>query len=118
MGQMGTLHDEDRLDTYELVMRMIDSIGCLPEGRLEEASSIMETSRSYLSQIMRRKRIATIDRCMVWANRLYTKAGVKVTVTVTPDRKIFYSVRHGKNNSVDGCIRPINKRKIIPPDKR
>ncbi len=118
MGQMGTLHSEDRLDTYELVLRMMDSIGCLPEGRLEEASTILETSRSYLSEIMRRKKIPTIDRCLVWANRLYTKVGVKVTVTVTPDRKIYYSVRHGKNSSVDGCIRPINKRKIVPPNKR
>jgi len=46
---------------------------------------------------------------LIWANRLYRKTGIRVVLTCTPDRKIYYSIINDKMERTDGVCGPIKE---------
>ena len=100
-----TYGPEERLDTYEVIYKMTNLIGGLRKGKLSSTARLYGTSRSRLGAILKRNAPApTIDTLMIWISRLYRKTGVKVTLTITPDMRIYYSIRSSKTDKVDGVI--------------
>ena len=96
---------EERLDTYEVVDKMTNLIGGLRRGRLSATARLYGTSRSRLDSILKRTASApTLDTLIIWIGRLYRKTGVKVVLTITPDMRIYYSIRNEKDEKVDGVI--------------
>tara|TARA_Y100000114_G_scaffold98554_2_gene91735 strand:- start:2636 stop:2977 length:342 start_codon:yes stop_codon:yes gene_type:complete len=96
---------DERVDTHEIVYKMTQIIGGLKRGNLSKTARIYGTSRSRLDSILRRKAPApTLDTLSIWIGRLYRRTGVRVVLTVTPDMRIYYSIRDQRNERLDGVI--------------
>ena len=96
---------EERLDTYEVIYKMTNLIGGLKKGNLARTARLYGTSGSRLDSIIKRTVPApTLDTLIIWVGRLYRKTGVKVVLTITPDMRIYYSIRSDKDDKVDGVI--------------
>jgi|TARA_R100000081_G_C4813555_1_gene173023 hypothetical protein len=105
MDKADQVEDFERTDTFEVVYKMTNMMGGLKKGRLAKTARIYGTSRSRLDSILKRKSPApTLDTLSIWIARLYRKTGIKVVLTITPDMRIYYSIRSERNEKVDGVV--------------
>jgi|TARA_R110000824_G_scaffold261124_2_gene449742 hypothetical protein len=101
------IEDYERIDTFQLVFQMTQTLGGLRKGNLSKMAYIYGTSRSRLRSILKREaRAPTLDTVVSWMSRVYRMTGTKVVLTVTPDLKMHYSIIDSTAGSIDGVIVP------------
>ena len=96
---------KEKVDTYEIIYKMTNSINGLAKGNLTRTANIYGTSRNRLRDILKRRvSPPTLDTLCVWINNLYVKTGVRVVITLTPDFKTYYSIIDDRKNKIEGVI--------------
>mgnify|MGYP003113078374 FL=1 len=95
----------EKVDTYEIIYKMTNSINGLAKGNLSRTAEIYGTSRNRLSDILKRRvSPPTLDTLCIWINNLYVKTGVRVVITLTPDFKTYYTIVDARKNKIEGII--------------
>jgi|TARA_R100000664_G_scaffold1793_1_gene4656 hypothetical protein len=107
MEKSDQIEDYERIDTFQLVFQMTQSMGGLQKGKHSKMAYIYGTSRSRLRSILNREAKApTLDTVVSWMHRVYRLTGMKVVLTITPDLKMHYSILSQNQERIDGMIVP------------
>jgi len=107
MNDHDQIEDYERIDTFQLVFQMTQTLGGLQKGNHSKMAYVYGTSRSRLRSILNREaRAPTLDTVVSWISRVYRMTGMKVVLTITPDLKMHYSIIDKGDDLIAGVIVP------------
>lgn len=79
----------NRVNTMPAIAALIKSMG----GSLRQAAKIMGANYATLwRQKEAKKNPPSLDALVLYAHRVYTRTGIQMVVTVTPDMNLYYSI--------------------------
>jgi len=82
----------NRVNTMPAIGALVKAMG----GSLRQSAKIMGASYATLwRQKEAKKNPPSLDALMLYANRVYTRTGIKMVVTVTPDMNLYYTITDG-----------------------
>jgi|GEM_PF-3657604 len=79
----------NRVDTMPAIRALVKALG----GSLRQASKIMGSNYATMwRQKEGKKPPPSLDALVLYSNRVYTRTGIKMVLTVTPDMSLYYVV--------------------------
>lgn len=88
----------NRVNTMPAIMALVKSMG----GSFRQASKIMGANYATLwKQKEGKKNCPSLDALVLYSHRVYSRTGIKMVVTVTPDMNLYYTLTdsYGKSSS-------------------
>jgi len=89
----------NRVNTLPAIAALVKAMG----GSFRQASKIMGANYATLwRQKEGKKNCPSLDALMLYAHRVYSRTGIKMVVTVTPDMNLYYTITDSYEDSSSG----------------